>query len=215
VAPLRDAPPGFLFVGGVMPSTHEPAAILRSRARELLSDVAYGTTKEFFRILVAASLTTILVAATRPEEQRSRGWVGRVKVLGAMALLICVLFLAFERVIEHCDTSMPLCGYVPGLPAPPPPPPPTPFHALKIASNSAVASAADYVRKHPFQLAAAAGSLFLADFLNLAIAIDKLDPVVRLVRVVSMPARRLLSWVQRHVLQFRAESLIGIPGRPL
>lgn len=192
----------------------EPAALplLRSRARELLSDVAYGTTKEFFRILVMASLTTILVATTRPEEQRSKGWVGRVKVLGAIALLVCVLFLAFERFHDFCDShEMPLCWYVPGIPGPvPPPPPPPPLQQLKLASQSAAGRVVRYVRKHPVELAAAAITVFLADFLNLAIAIDKLDPVVRFVQVVSMPARRLLSWFQRHVLRFRAETLIGI-----
>lgn len=193
----------------------EPSTTLRIRARELLSDVAYGTTKEFFRVLVAASLTTILVAATRPEEQWSKGWIALVKIGGALAFLICVLFLAVERVIEYCDggdQALALCSVLVPPPLPPASPPP-PIAALTAASRHASRSAWGYVRRHPLQLVAAASSLFLADLLNLAIAIDKLDPVVRLVQLFSTPAGRVLAWLRRRVMQLRALSLAGIAAR--
>ena len=84
---------------------------------------------------------------------------------------------------------------------------------MTIAGRDVATSALTYLRRHPMQVAAAAGSLFLADLLNLAIAIDKLDPVVRLVSAISKPAERLLTWLRRLVMTQRAKSLAGIAVR--
>ena len=179
---------------------------LRARLHDLLSDVAWGSTKELFRVIFAASLTTIFLSFTRPEERRSKGWVGLAKLVGACILLVIVLFVGAEIASERCDSDANYCGFIPFIasPPPPPPPPPPPLVALSAAAKSTVT----YCKSHPFQIAAAAGSLFLADFLNLAIFIDRLDPIVRVAQAIGTPARRVISALWLLVLRLR----VPVPG---
>ena len=155
---------------------------------------------------VSVARSSTHVSFTRPEERRSKGWVGLAKLVGACILLVIVLFVGAEIASERCDSDANYCGFIPFIasPPPPPPPPPPPLVALSAAAKSTVT----YCKSHPFQIAAAAGSLFLADFLNLAIFIDRLDPIVRVAQAIGTPARRVISALWRLVLRLR----VPVPG---
>ena len=98
-----------------MPVVHE----LKSRWQDLVFDVAYGSTKELLRVLIAASLTTIFLAARQPKHERA-GITGWLKVVGAAAMLVLVMYVVVDRIMQHCDKAAPLCGFT-GVSPPPPP----------------------------------------------------------------------------------------------
>ena len=181
---------------------------LRDLAANLVSDVLYGSTKELLRALLAASFTTLLLA-TRPNSPNSwvrawHTWRWReiLKFISSLALLALCVFFAAERVSERCDFEQPLCGFVPGYRAPPPPPPP-PLTQAKVAVRDAANSAITFCRHHPYRVAASFGALFLADLVNLAIVVDRLDPIVRLVSLISSPIKRAAGAVWRLLLRYR------------
>lgn len=186
-----------------------PSTLLQAFS-ELVGDVAWGSTKELLRVLVTASVTTVLVSLGRRQAKDgdTRRWTSVVKLLGAVALLLAVLGFAADRAAFFCDTEEPLCGFVPGLKRPPPPPPPR-LKQLQISTRETAKGITRYVREHPFQVAAGLGGLFLADLLNLAVDIDRLDIVVRLVKVVTSPLLRLAAAVQRLALRRRADTLVA------
>ena len=97
------------------------------------------------------------------------------------------------------------CGLLPEAPPPPPPPPPPLHIQLALQTRSTAEGVARYVRAHPFQVAAAAGSIFLADLLNLAVVLDRLDPVVRLAQAVVWPLLRGAGLVRRLLLRQRVK----------
>ena len=97
-----------------------------------------------------------------------------------------------------------MCGLVPGVRNPPPPPPP-PLVQVQTATKDLVGKAVAYCKRHPYHVAGAFGTLLLADFLNLALLVDKLDPVVNIIKLVSKPFALL--W--RVIARRRAESLVA------
>ena len=98
---------------------HFRLASTRAMVRELISnlvaDVAYGSTKELLRAMLAASFTTLLLA-TRPaaNNQRSwretlrllreRRWMDLVKFAGAIAILMLFILVFFDVIcacVQH------------------------------------------------------------------------------------------------------------------
>ena len=135
-------------------------------------------------------------------------WKEKLRLTGSIALLALVALIAFERIYAiSCDQSQPLCGFIPGVRASPPPPPPPLERAVLVARN-ATAGAVAYAKKNPYKIAAYVGGLFLADLVNLAIVIDKLDPVVRLVNFVAKPIRSAAAFVWQLLLRHRADALL-------
>ena len=190
-------------------------------ARNLVSDVAYGSTKELLRATLAASLTTLLLASKPSSPNawwrtwRTIRWQELIKLLGSFALLALCFFFVAERLSERCDFEKPLCGVViPGYHSPPPPPPP-PMKQAAVVVRGAATSVVRYAKQHPFQIAASFGALFLVDLINLAIVVDRLDPVVRLVGLVSAPFRGAAAAIWKLVMRKRAESLASLAASGL
>ena len=190
----------------------------RTTLSSLVSDVVYGSTKEFLRALLAASFTTLLLAS-RPSggnpwwrAWRTYRWRELLKVVQALAIVALCAFLIIERTAEHCDHEQPLCGFVPFYRAPPPPPPP-PLKQLELATRRTAASVVDYVKRNPYKVAASFGGLFLADLVNVAIVIDRLDPVVRLVGLASWPFEQLWRLLMRQRARSAAAATVSRGGR--
>ena len=154
-----------------------PNKVADSRLATLVGEVAYGGTKEAVRVLLAACFAIVM---TNP---RPGSWAERAKVVGAVLLLVVAAYLFALRLAAHAyeaDVDELILDLYAQWRAPPPSPPPTPLAALVRSTQKATERAVSFGRAHPFQLLGIAGSLFLADLLNLAITLDRLDPLVRL-----------------------------------
>ena len=191
----------------------------RATLSNLVADVAYGSTKELLRALLAASMTTLLFA-TRPQGAanswkrawRTYRWIELLKLCGSLALVLLCVFFVVERFPSRCDAEQPLCGFVPGYRKPPPPPPP-PLEKIAQRTREVAASTVAYCQKHPFQIAASFGAIFLADLVNIAIVIDSFDPVVRLVSLLGSPIRRVAAFVWRQLLRQRGQAAAKAAGK--
>ena len=202
------------------PHTHSPqnatnpSSMSASAAfvRELVTDVLYGSTKEMLRVLLAASFTTLMVSLSqqRPKGHAGR-WVAGAKLCGAVALFLLCIYVAIEGMARRCDEDQPLCGFLPWMRAPLPPPPP-PLKQLELVTKDKTLRALRYCKAHPFEVAAAVGSVFLFDLFNVAVTVDRLDPVVRLAGFIGRPISRIARWVWRLAAERRAQTLVAAVG---
>ena len=142
-----------------------------------------------------------LLVPQRPKGHAGR-WVAGAKLCGAVALFLLCIYVAIEGMARRCDEDQPLCGFLPWMRAPLPPPPP-PLKQLELVTKDK-RRAPRYCKAHPFEVAAAVGSVFLFDLFNVAVTVDRLDPVVRLAGFIGRPISRIARWVWR--LGRRAQS---------
>ena len=173
-----------------------PARFLALSGR-LVGDTLYGIQKEYARAVLVAgaglmfdSLRAVLSRQTvgrRPD---------RTQILQAAVAGVLLAFAAAAS-----EFSEPPC------PAPPPPPPPLSLATLAKAPATTVRGAVFWCRDHPLQLSAAVGGLILADWLNVAISFDRLDPFVGLARWLTRPIARLGRWVSSAAGSQRARTL--------
>ena len=173
-----------------------PARFLALSGR-LVGDTLYGIQKEYARAVLVAgaglmfdSLRAVLNGQTvgrRPD---------RTQILQAAVAGVLLAFAAAAS--EFSD---------PPCPAPPPPPPPLSLATLAKAPATTVRGAVFWCRDHPLQLSAVVGGLLLADWLNVAISFDRLDPFVGLARWLTRPIARLGRWVSRAAGSQRARTL--------
>ena len=99
-----------------------------------------------------------------------------------------------------------LCALVVGAlarpppPAPPPPPPPLLMQLVRTTGSRSL-QAVRYCRTHWVEVVVVASSLLLADYLNVLVTLDRMDPIVRLAQKVLRQAggaARALSTVLSH-----------------
>ena len=183
-------------------------ADVHTRIATLVGEVAYGGTKEAIRVLLAACLAVVM---TNP---RPGSWAERLKMAGAVLLLCLAAFLLAVRVAAYVydgdadDTIRSLL--FPWIASPPPPPPLPPLMQLAESTRAASRKAIGFARKHPFQLVGAFGALVLADLLNVAITIDRLDPLVRLAQFTTRPLVRVARWAYRAAMRQRARAAMQV-----
>ena len=196
----------------------EVQALPRSLAR-LVGDTLYGIQKEYARAVLVAgaglmfdSLRAVLAGQTvgkRPD---------RTQILQAAVDGVLLAFAAaaseFSEPPVSRATALPparprlsACNGAAQCPAPPPPPPPLSLATLAKAPATTVRGAVFWCRDHPLQLSAAVGALILADWLNVAISFDRLDPFVGLARWLTRPIARLGRWVSSAAGSQRARTL--------
>ena len=155
----------------------------------LLHDALYGIQQEAVRACLFGATTLLLQAALRLVTGRGR--VRRLSPRAArLSLAALVLLLALLALL---------------LRTPPPPPPPTPVppphEALLHEAQRRVQHGVRFVRAHPLETTAAVSAIILVDALNLLVAVDRLDPLLRLLKPVAFAWRRMKSlvrWVLSH-----------------
>ena len=149
--------------------------------------------------------------------------VQRLKTLCAICFLGFTATLAVARFVERCgeeqlrpgsegigmQASGPFVDLCSLVPQPPPPPPPSPSERAVRSVGRAVA----WCRQHPAQLAISVGALVLADLLNVAIAVDSADPLVRLVQALSRPFHWVGRALWRRALRWREATLLRLAAR--
>ena len=162
-------------------------------------------------MLLAASFTTLLLAARERTFvlSKQRQLLSILKVVGAVTLVLVLLYTLFDSLRRRCDDTEYLCGFIPWFRTPPAPPPPLPPMAkLQIASIKSANQITRFCKEHPYTVMGAAGSIFLFDLFNVAVTIDRLDPIVSLVTLISRPIGRAARWVWRIAAQRRAQTLV-------
>ena len=176
-------------------------------AGAFLAEVAYGSTKELTRLVLAGCIA-ILMSPTS-----NRSWIERMKVVGALVLLAIAAYLFALRMFTHVSglseesiRLSTLLGLI--VPPPPPPPPPPPLTMVLKATGSAANNVVALVRARPYQTAAIIATTFLVDLLNLGIVIDRFDPLVRLARGLWTPVARLARAAGRLVQRQRLRTSV-------
>ena len=167
------------------------------RSADLVLNVLYSLQKEAVRVVLVGCVTLLLrelyliihgcqVNLLSLLPSRLRLWVERassvLRVVGALAFVLCATVIAVGHYVYDCPATVPLCAL-----SPPPPPPPPPPAALITAAKGVTA----WCRRHPLQLAGGIGALLVADFLNLFVRVDQLDPLVRIVQPAVAAVMRL------------------------
>ena len=178
-------------------------------AADLVLNVLYSLQKEAVRLLLVGCVTLLLrecflflhgcqVGLLQLLPSSSRAWLLRaasvLRVVGALAFVLSAFVIAVGHYVYSCPTTEPLCALSP-RPPPPPPPPPVLISAAK--------GVAKWCRRHPLQVAGGIGALLVADFLNLFVRVDQLDPLVRLVQPAVAAIGRLWNKLVPVLLSFR------------
>ena len=207
---------------------------MAERVAALLGEVAYSAAKEATRSSIASAIAVVAAGTaarggTRRERLRTAGAL--LLLVVAAGLFVWRLSLQLAEDAEQHAHEQPRQRQWWRIPPPPPPPPPPsdalvgllllrparapappppapPLVRLARGGRDAAGAVAAYVRDNPYQVAAVAGSLLLADLLNVAITIDRLDPLVTLARFVGRPFVKAGSLVWRLILRQRARAAL-------
>ena len=177
---------------------------LTERTVALMGEVAYGSTKELVRVVLASCVAVLM---TNP---RRGGIAERLKVAGALLLLALAVYLLALRFLwlRHGVDEPPAIYMVMPWLKPSPPPPPPPVTMLVQAGQDAAKRVLAYSAAHPLQVAGTVGALLLADLLNIAITIDRLDPLVRLASTIGRPFNLLFRYIWRLVVHQRRRAAL-------
>lgn len=105
-----------------------------------------------------------------------------------------------------------LCALVIGAlvrppPPLPPPPPPPPLMQLARTTGTRSLQAVRYCREHWVEVVIVASSLLLADYLNVLVTLDRMDPIVRLAQKALRQAGKIPALLSRALSHHRAHTV--------
>lgn len=174
---------------------------------DIFADILYKSTKEMVRVLIATSCTLVLTQFAGSGAQAHRYW--HIKFCCSLLLLGLFIYLSLMRLIDRCyDTdlqhlkpSQGLCRILP------PPPKPAVSHHLPAKFVKMSVKGIKWCREHPVEVASAVSCLLIADFLNVFITIDRLDPLISFLRGLFFPLIKVGKIAWGVIRQHRARTL--------
>eukprot|EP00965_Chrysotila_dentata_P206153 6183382-Pleurochrysis_carterae.AAC.3 len=174
----------------------------------LLHGALYSIQQEAVRTCLIASCGLIMDALRRRLNAPSAAAIDRqvLHVLGAIILFLMALSLSAPRDSGSDDqTAM--------VSATSPEPVGSELRRARVNPVQAVTKTLRFVGEHPLQFTTAAAVMILADYVNLLVFIDRVDPLLFPLRIIS----RRLGWVWRSMSRLlagqRAKRMVHQPAK--